>query len=114
MKTLAITKTVHPQSKKEVTAIKVLGSTFIYSDKRGVDRYAMISQEFAKEVISAFPVKVGRGNILEPGKEIYFPERMKNSEVRLSWNFFGKGEYELLIHDGSDHVWTSNTININE
>ena len=114
MKTLAITKTVHPQSKKEVTAIEILGRTFIYSDKRGVDRYAMISQEFAKEVIDTFPVKIGRGNIVEQGKEIYFPERMKNSEVRLSWNFFGKGEYELLIHDGSDHVWTSNTISINE
>lgn len=100
----------HPQSHKHVESIIILDREFIYSDKRGHGKNTIIDYEFAMRVINHFPVKLGRGTMLEAGKPILFLDRMRpNDTIRLTWSRYTDGLYELKIH-APGHVWTSGFI----
>jgi len=105
MKKLFISTMIHPQSGKKVECIIILGEKFIYSDKRGYGNNANISSDFANKIISNFPVKMDT-----EGYPIYFPERLRNDVLKLTWNLYTNGFYDLKIHSGSSHVWSSDFI----
>ena len=114
MTKLALTTTTHSQSHNTVDAIKVLDKTFVYSDSRGFSTSANIDSDFAMEVINDFPVKMGRGNVQDHPKPVLFMDRLnKTNDIILKWNRFDENRFELMIHCGSSHVWTSDVLNIN-
>jgi hypothetical protein len=103
MKKVNITTGAHPQNGKQVRMITILDHSFVYSDKRGHCCHTTIDGDFAREIISEIPAKH------------YYPDRLPSpgQEFKLSWNWFGENKgYQLLLHYGSDHVYTSENINI--
>jgi hypothetical protein len=100
-----VTKTTgtHSQSKKECKFINILGESFVYSDKRGYGTWAMVPASFAKKIIENIPALH------------YYADRMpsENQTMKLSWSHYGDSGYELRLHSGSNHVYTSEKFQIN-
>ena len=108
MKAIEMTTVSHPQSGREVKGIFILGKSFVYSDSRGYGTNAHIDAEVADEIISKFECAKGRTGI-----NVYYPERLKSADIKLSWWNYGGGDFELRIHSHGQHVWTSKIINTN-
>lgn len=112
MSQITIITGTHPQSNKPCKLINILGTGFIYADKRGHSMHDEIPCEFAKQIIAEIPA------------EVLHTDRVKfltdNQTIKLSWSCYSPGKakraegavdtYELRIHAGSEHVYSSKHI----
>jgi len=93
--------TTHPQSKKQVRAITILGKTFVYSDKRGFGNFSYIDSAFAEKIMHCIPASVYN--------ECY-RDHVQGKATMLKWHHIGDNQYQLMIHGYGMHVWTSKPI----
>ena len=89
---------------KLVDGILICGKEFEYSDKRGWSRHAMVTIEFAHQIMHSFEAQTIN--------EQHMPNVGSDSKCKLSWDRYSDGTYELRLHYRNGHMWTSKPITI--
>lgn len=104
---IKITEAFNEKNGRPMKYITILGEKFLYCDKRGFSTYSHINIELANEIIKTFEVEIGR-----TGLQIYYPDRLSEKDIKLSWDYLTDG-YRLKIHSYGQHVWSSKPIQAN-
>jgi hypothetical protein len=96
MNIVTITTGAHPQNGVQVKMIDILGSQFVFSDKRGRSCSRVIDIDLAKQIIAKIQAKH------------YYADRMiPNTAITLSWDYLHGGLLEIRLHGAVGHIYTS-------